>query len=159
MIGLEPSCGAVFRSDMRELLPKDEDAERMRDQFLTLAELLEHHAPGGWEPELDTDAIVQTHCHQHAVLGFEPDTSLMRRSGVRAEVLDSGCCGLAGNFGFERGHYDISMACAEHALLPAVRQAGQETQVLADGFSCRTQIAHGSDRHAKHLAEILDGQN
>ncbi len=98
---------------------------------------------------------MQTHCHQHAVLGSEADRTVLHEAGVNAEVLDAGCCGLAGNFGFERGHYDVSMACAEHALLPAVRRADPATVVLADGFSCRTQIAHGSDRTAVHLAQVL----
>ena len=155
VVGLEPSCTAVFRSDLRELLPRDEDAARLRDQVRTLAELLDERARPGWEPSLDLDAVVQTHCHQHAVMGFGADTGLMRRIGVRPDVL-SGCCGLAGNFGFERGHHEVSTACAEHALLPAVRAAAPRTAVLADGFSCRTQIAHGSTRRAHHLAELLD---
>lgn len=92
---------------------------------------------------------------QHAVLGFNADASVMRQAGIDAQVLDSGCCALAGNFGFERGHYGVSMACAEHALLPAVRQTAPDTLVLADGFSCRAQIAHGSDRRALHLSEAL----
>ena len=157
VVGLEPSCAAVFRSDLRELLPRDEDAGRLGEQVRTLAEVLRERAPAGWEPALDLDAVVQTHCHQHAVLGFGADTDLMRRTGVRPDVL-SGCCGLAGNFGFERGHHEVSMACAEHALLPAVRAAAPETALLADGFSCRTQIAHGSHRRAHHLAEVLDGR-
>ncbi|MHA6801528.1 FAD-binding and (Fe-S)-binding domain-containing protein [Bounagaea algeriensis] len=155
IVGMEPSCLAVFRSDLRELFPHDEDAERLRDQFLSLAEALTRYAPD-WRPaQRGVDAVVQTHCHQHAVLGFAADRTVMAEAGVNAEVLDAGCCGLAGNFGFERGHYDVSMACAEHALLPAVRRADPETVVLADGFSCRTQIAHGSDRTAAHLAEVL----
>jgi FAD/FMN-containing dehydrogenase/Fe-S oxidoreductase len=156
VVGLEPSCTAVFRSDLRELLPRDEDAVRLGGQVRTLAELLEERS--GWEPSLDLDAIVQTHCHQHAVMGFGEDSALMQRVGVRPDVL-SGCCGLAGNFGFERGHHEVSMACAEHALLPAVRAADPRTAVLADGFSCRTQIAHGSSRRARHLAELLDGRS
>ena len=155
---MEPSCLAVFRSDMRELLPHDQDAERLRGQFVTLAEALTRYAPDDWRPpQRGVAAVVQTHCHQHAVLGFEADEEVMSRAGVNAEVLDAGCCGLAGDFGFERGHYEVSMACAEHALLPAVRRAEPTTMVLADGFSCRTQIAHGSDREAKHLAEVLAG--
>lgn len=156
VVGMEPSCLAVFRSDARDLLPHDEDAERLRGQFLTLAEALTRYAPDDWRPpQRGADAIVQTHCHQHAVLGFGADRTVLHEAGVNADVLDSGCCGLAGDFGFERGHYDVSMACAEHALLPAVRRAEPETLVLADGFSCRTQIAHGSDRTAVHLAEVL----
>ncbi|MHA6804800.1 FAD-binding and (Fe-S)-binding domain-containing protein [Salinifilum ghardaiensis] len=158
IVGTEPSCLAVFRSDLRELLPHDEDAARLRGQVLTLAEALTRYAPDDWHPpRRDVDAVVQAHCHQHAVLGFRADEEVLSGAGVDADVLDSGCCGLAGNFGFERGHYDVSMACAEHALLPAVRRAAPSTLVLADGFSCRTQIAHGSDRAAAHLAEVLVG--
>ncbi|SFO18604.1 FAD/FMN-containing dehydrogenase [Pseudonocardia ammonioxydans] len=157
VVGLEPSCTAVFRSDAPELLPGDTDVARLAGRFATLAEALVAHAPHDWTPpRLDRSAIVQTHCHQHAVTGSEPDTELMRRAGIDAERLDSGCCGLAGNFGFEAGHYAVSMACAEQALLPAVRDADPETLVLADGFSCRTQIAHGvPGRRAIHLAEAL----
>jgi Fe-S oxidoreductase len=100
-------------------------------------------------------ALVQVHCHQHAILGRHADGELMARAGVDAEVLDSGCCGLAGNFGFEAGHYDVSMACAEDGLLPAVRGADADTVVVADGFSCRTQIEQESGRRPVHLAELL----
>ena len=102
------------------------------------------------------------HCHQHAVLGEHADVEVMRRAGVNADVLDSGCCGLAGNFGFEAGHYEVSMACAEDGLLPAVRGADRDTVVIADGFSCRTQIeqsgamAGAADgRRPVHLAQVL----
>ena len=98
---------------------------------------------------------MQTHCHQHAVLGFDADRALMDKAGIHAEVPDSGCCGLAGNFGFERGHYEVSRAVGERVLLPAVRAAAPTTAVIADGFSCRTQIAQGTPRRAVHLAEVL----
>jgi FAD/FMN-containing dehydrogenase/Fe-S oxidoreductase len=157
VVGLEPSCTAVFRSDAVELLPEDEDADRLRTQTVTLAEALLDHAPRPWDPgQVQRAAIVQTHCHQHAVLKFDADMEAMKRAGINAERLDSGCCGLAGNFGFEAGHYEVSMACAEQALLPAVRNADPDTLVLADGFSCRTQIAQaGTGRRAMHLAEAL----
>jgi Fe-S oxidoreductase len=156
VVGLEPSCAAVFRSDAPELLPEDEDVARLCARFVTLAEALVDHAPRSWRPaKLDRTAIVQAHCHQHAVLGFDADRKVMARAGIDAQRLDSGCCGLAGNFGFEAGHYEVSMACAEQALLPAVRNAAPHTLVLADGFSCRTQIYHGTGRRALHLAEAL----
>lgn len=89
-------------------------------------------------------------------MGFDADLELMRRAGIDAEVPDSGCCGLAGNFGFEQGHYDVSMACAERVLLPAVRESAPDTLIIADGFSCRTQIEQGdTQRKATHLAEVL----
>ncbi|GAA1566770.1 FAD-binding and (Fe-S)-binding domain-containing protein [Kribbella karoonensis] len=151
IVGLEPSCSAVFRSDAPELLPEDEDLRRLSAQFVTFAELLKDWDP----PRLDVHAMVQTHCHQHAVLTSDAD--LMERAGIDREQLDSGCCGLAGNFGFERGHYDVSMAAAERVLLPKVRAAGNDTVIVADGFSCRTQIEQATDRRAVHLAELLAG--
>ncbi|WP_216639506.1 FAD-binding and (Fe-S)-binding domain-containing protein [Brachybacterium sp. P6-10-X1] len=157
IIGLEPSCTAVFRTDMPEMLPDDKLVERLSGQTRTMAEFLLERAPEDWEPpQVRRKALVQTHCHQHAVMGFDADLELMRRAGIDAEVPDSGCCGLAGNFGFENGHYDVSMACAERVLLPAVREASSDTLVIADGFSCRTQIAQGdTHRTAVHLAEVL----
>jgi Fe-S oxidoreductase len=157
IVGLEPSCTALFRSDLPELLPQDADAPRLADQTHTLAEFLIHRGPESWQPPLvSRKAVVQTHCHQHAIMGFAAETELMNRAGIDAEIPDSGCCGLAGNFGFEAGHYDVSMACAERVLLPAVRDAAPHTLILADGFSCRTQIDHAhTGRTALHLAEAL----
>jgi Fe-S oxidoreductase len=159
VVGLEPSCTAVFRSDARELMPGDQDVARLREQTVTLAELLAHHTPG-WQPhQRGGKAIAQTHCHQHAIMGYDADQAILRAAGVEVDVLDAGCCGLAGNFGFEAGHYDVSMACAERVLLPAVRDADPGTLVLADGFSCRTQIEQsGTDRVPVHLAQLLAGR-
>jgi Fe-S oxidoreductase len=159
VLGLEPSCTAVFRSDAAELFPHDTDVERLRLQTVTLAELLRHHTPGWEPPHVDGKVIVQTHCHHHAVMGFDDDRALMSDMGLDVDVLDSGCCGLAGNFGFERGHYDVSDACAERVLMPAVRAAGAGDAVVADGFRCRTQIEQGRSggRSAMHLAELLRG--
>ncbi|WP_405149201.1 FAD-binding and (Fe-S)-binding domain-containing protein [Sphaerisporangium sp. NBC_01403] len=157
IVGLEPSCTAVFRSDAVELLPDDMDVRRLSRQTLTLAELLHQHTPGWRPPRVPRAALVQTHCHQHAILGYDTDRALLRDAGVDADVLDSGCCGLAGDFGFEQGHYEVSDACAERVLLPAVRDAGDSTAILADGFSCRIQVEQ-SDSHgrtAMHLAELL----
>ncbi|MYS19398.1 FAD/FMN-containing dehydrogenase [Streptomyces sp. DvalAA-14] len=157
IVGLEPSCTAVFRADAPELLPDDEDVKRLAGQFLTFSELLLRHAPDGWQPPtLTRAATVQTHCHQHAVTKFDADRELMRRAGLDAQVLDEGCCGLAGNFGFERGHHDLSMKIGEAGVLPAVRRTAPGALVLADGFSCRTQIEQGdTGRRALHLAEAL----
>jgi FAD/FMN-containing dehydrogenase/Fe-S oxidoreductase len=156
VVGLEPSCTAVFRSDARELLPSDVGVRRVAERTVTLAELLRSHTDGWQPPHVDRAAVAQTHCHQHAVLGYDDDAALLRDAGVDLDVLDAGCCGLAGNFGFEQGHYDVSMACAERVLLPAVRDAGPQTLVLADGFSCRTQIEQSdSGRVPVHLAEVL----
>ncbi|MFF7163407.1 FAD-linked oxidase C-terminal domain-containing protein [Streptomyces sp. NPDC008086] len=157
IIGLEPSCTAVFRADAPELMPADKDVQRLAGQVRTLAEHLVHHAPDGWQPPaMSRPATVQTHCHQHAIMKDEADRELMRRAHLDAEVLDEGCCGLAGNFGFERGHHDVSMAVGELGVLPAVREAAPGNVILADGFSCRTQIEHGdTGRRALHLAEVL----
>ncbi|MEU7428751.1 FAD-linked oxidase C-terminal domain-containing protein [Streptomyces sp. NPDC040750] len=157
IISLEPSCTAVFRADAPELMPADQEVKRLAGQVRTFAEHLVHHAPDGWQPpQLARQATVQTHCHQHAVMKFDADLELMRRAHLDADVLDEGCCGLAGNFGFERGHHDLSMAVAEQGVLPAVRSAAPDSLVLADGFSCRTQIEQGdTGRRALHLAEVL----
>ncbi len=167
VVVLEPSCAAVFRSDAAELLGSD-DARLLASRTKTLAELLTESAwtPRGLFDELGEQpppagvprrAIAQVHCHQHAVLGFDPDLELVRKCGVDVEVLDSGCCGLAGNFGFERGHYEVSAACAERGLWPAARAVGQDAVVLADGFSCRTQLAAGrTGREGWHLAQLLE---
>ncbi len=159
LVGLEPSCTTVFRSDAPELLPDDHDIARLRDQTLTLAELLTQRTPGWRAPTglSGVHALAQVHCHQHAVLKWEADQKLLSDAGVSAEQLESGCCGLAGNFGFERGHFEVSRTCAEAVLLPAVRDASPSTVLLADGFSCRTQIEElaGNGRQAVHLAELL----
>ncbi len=154
VVGLEPSCTAVFRADAPELMPHDHDMQRLRDQTRTLAELLEQ--TDGWEPpEIDADAVVQPHCHQHAVLGEDSDAAVMERAGIRATTV-GGCCGLAGNFGFEAGHLDVSVACAEHELLPALRAAPADALAIADGFSCRTQVEQLAEgRQPVHLAEVL----
>ena len=156
VVGLEPSCTAALRADGPELLPDEPLAARLAQGVRTFAEVLADHAdalraavvvPG-------QRALVQVHCHQHAELGTEADHAAMAALGIEAEVLDSGCCGLAGNFGFERGHYAVSMACAERVLLPAVRAADADVAVLADGFSCRTQLRQAGTREPVHLARL-----
>jgi len=159
VLGLEPSCTAVFRSDLYELFPDDQDAHRLKDHTVTLAELLTEHTDGWDAPHASTvvPALAQVHCHQHAVLKWDADRELLERVGVDVERLDSGCCGLAGNFGFTAGHGDVSHALAEQTLLPRIREADEGTVVLADGFSCRTQI-HDLDsggREGLHLVEFL----
>ncbi|GJF11263.1 oxidoreductase [Mycolicibacterium cyprinidarum] len=154
IVGLEPSCTAVFRSDAAELLGDSEATAAVSRSVRTLAELLSE--TDGWDPpdRSGTSAIVQPHCHQRAVLGFEADLDILHRAGVATRIVE-GCCGLAGNFGAERGHYDISVAVAENDLLPAVRQSGATSKVMTDGFSCRTQLLNLTDRKGIHLAELL----
>ena len=154
VIGLEPSCVAMLRSDLPELLPDDEAAAALAQGVRTLAEVLHEQAPDWRPPERACDAVQQVHCHQHAVLGHDADDALLRSAGVRVRRV-SGCCGLAGNFGYQRGHEELSLALAERSLAPAVR-AMPGGLVLADGFSCRQQIAQTTGRRARHLAEILD---
>ncbi|MFC4242996.1 FAD-binding and (Fe-S)-binding domain-containing protein [Gryllotalpicola reticulitermitis] len=154
LIALEPSCLAVFRSDGPELLPADPDMALVATRSKTLAELLLETE--GWEPpNVARHAVVQPHCHQHAVLGFDADAELMKKADITADTV-SGCCGLAGNFGFEAGHLDVSISVAEHDLLPAVRDAAPDTLLMADGFSCRTQLEQlGDGKRGMHLAEVL----
>ncbi|KAB2973361.1 FAD-binding oxidoreductase [Streptomyces sp. SS1-1] len=154
VVVLEPSCGASLRTDLPELLHDDPRARRLADRVLTFAEALERYAPGWTPPRIGRQAAGQTHCHQHAVLGDAPDRRLREAAGLTGE-LSGGCCGLAGNFGFEKGHYDMSVACAEEQLLPAVRDAGEDAVVLADGYSCRTQLAQLAGVRGRHLAEVL----
>ncbi|HEY5249915.1 MAG TPA: FAD-linked oxidase C-terminal domain-containing protein, partial [Dermatophilaceae bacterium] len=155
VVGLEPSCLAVFRHEAPALLPGDESARLALGLTFTLAELLATYAPQWTPPQVGGEALVQMHCHQHAVIGFEADRALMKAAGISATVPDSGCCGLAGNFGFERGHYEVSRAAGERVLLPAVRAAADTTVIVADGFSCRTQIDQATDRRPLHLAQVL----
>jgi Fe-S oxidoreductase len=158
IVGLEPSCTAVLRSELVELLPDDPRAARVKAATVTLAELLT--ATEGWQaPSLaDVQGVAQPHCHQHAVLGWDADAALLAGAGAQIRAV-GGCCGLAGNFGVERGHYDVSVAVAETALLPAVRNLDGGGVVLADGFSCRTQLDQLAGRtepnRARHLAEVL----
>jgi FAD/FMN-containing dehydrogenase/Fe-S oxidoreductase len=154
LVVLEPSCLAVFRSDGPELLEGDPNVALVKERAVTLAELLADTE--GWKPpHVGGRALVQEHCHQHAVLGFEAERRILRDAGVEFEELD-GCCGLAGNFGFEQGHLPVSVAVADHAMLPALRRASEGTRMIADGFSCRTQADQlGSGQRALHLAEVL----
>lgn len=154
VVVLEPSCAATLRTDLPELLPDDPRAAALAASVRTLAQYLEEYAPDWTPPRLDRRVAGQTHCHQHAVLGDAAERRLRERAGLTGE-LSGGCCGLAGNFGFEKGHWDVSVACAEERLLPAVREAEPGTELLADGFSCRTQLDQLAGRRARHLAEVL----
>ncbi|TCC23766.1 FAD-binding and (Fe-S)-binding domain-containing protein [Kribbella speibonae] len=153
IVGLEPSCTAALRHDAPALIADNPLAASAAANTRTFSELL---AESGWQPpHIGGTAYVQPHCHQHAVLGFDADRKLMAAAGIEAGLADPGCCGLAGNFGFERDHYEVSQAVGERTLLPAVRSLPETTTVLADGFSCRTQIAQATPRHARHLAQLL----
>ena len=154
LVGIEPSCLATFKDELPKLMPHDDDARRLAQQARHFGEFLEDE--GVELPRLDRPALVWGHCHHKATGGMEPEHALLRRMGVDVRPVEGGCCGLAGSFGFEAGHYDISLAAGEHALLPAVRDAPQDTLVVANGFSCRTQIEQaGTGRRALHLAEVI----
>ena len=155
MIGLEPSCTAIFRDELINLFPHDEDAKRLHQQTFTLSEFLTKHAQEYQFPPLHGHALVQRHCHHQAIMGYEADEAVLKKLGLDYEILDSGCCGMAGSFGFEKDHYEVSIKCGERTLLPAVRNAASETLVIADGFSCREQIAQNTDRRALHLAQVF----
>ncbi|WP_376783463.1 FAD-binding and (Fe-S)-binding domain-containing protein [Miniimonas arenae] len=160
IVGVEPSCTAVLRSDLVELLPDDPRAAQVAAATRTLAELLTDPdlGPGAdWRPPADltgTTVIAQPHCHQHSVMGYEADAALLRRAGAQVRQL-AGCCGLAGNFGMEKGHYEVSVAVAENGLLPALREAPEGAVFLADGYSCRTQAEQLAGVHGRSLAQVL----
>ncbi|MGJ7441220.1 FAD-binding and (Fe-S)-binding domain-containing protein [Aquipuribacter sp. MA13-6] len=156
VVGLEPSCTAALRGDLPELLPEDPRAARVSAAVRTLAELLTDRVAAGWSPPdlSGLDVLAQPHCHQHAEMGYRADLALLRGAGAQVRAL-AGCCGLAGNFGMEAGHYDVSVAVAEHALLPALREAAPGTVLLADGFSCRTQADDLAGVQGRHLAQVL----
>ncbi len=153
IVGLEPSCTAVLRGEIAELLPADPRARQVRAATRTLAELLA--GTDGWDPPdlTGVHAVAQPHCHHHAVMGWHTDSALLASAGAEVTAV-GGCCGLAGNFGVERGHYEVSRAVAETALLPAVRNA-KDAVVLADGFSCRTQLDQLAHVSGTHLAQLL----
>ncbi|MFF1792395.1 FAD-binding and (Fe-S)-binding domain-containing protein [Kitasatospora sp. NPDC058243] len=154
VVGMDPSCTAALREDLPRLLGPD--GRPLAERTRTFAEFLDQYAPDAPLPHVPLDAVTQTHCHQHAVLGSAADRRVEARLGLHNRVLDSGCCGLAGNFGFERGHFEVSEAIAERVLLPEVRAAAPDTVILADGFSCRTQITQlAQGRQALHLAELI----
>ena len=156
VVGLEPSCTAFLRNDALEIAGEDPDVAALAGATRTFAEWVEpSRAQWEQEPGSGSQALVQVHCHQYAELGFTADKSALDATGARATVLDSGCCGLAGNFGFEKDHYEVSMACAEQDLLPAVRGAEPGTEVVADGFSCRTQLRQGAGSAPVHLATLV----
>ena len=155
VVGLEPSCVAVFRDELVNLFPEREDARRLSAQTFAFSEFLDGKVEEERLPRLERRAVVHGHCHHKAIVKMKPDESVLSKLGLDFEVLDSGCCGLAGSFGYEGDHYEVSMKVGELVLLPAVREAPKDALVLADGFSCRQQIAHATDRRALHLAEVV----
>lgn len=154
VVGLEPSCVSVFRDELTGLFPQDQDAVRLSKQTFTLGEYLTRI---GYEPPpLQRRAVAHGHCHHKAIMEMDGEEEMLGKLGLDYELLDSGCCGMAGAFGFEAGeHYKVSLKCGERVLLPAVREASKEALIIADGFSCREQIAQMTDRRALHLAQVI----
>jgi FAD/FMN-containing dehydrogenase/Fe-S oxidoreductase len=154
IVGMEPSCLAVFRDELTKMLPLEEDAARLSDLAMHFAEFFEKYSID--VPHVDGEALLWGHCHQRATGGMTPDQKTLERMGFEVEPLKGGCCGLAGSWGFEQGKYDISMDCGEEALLPAVRKADASTVVVANGFSCKTQVEQSdSGRRPQHLGEVM----
>jgi FAD/FMN-containing dehydrogenase/Fe-S oxidoreductase len=156
IVGLEPSCVSTFRDELVGLFPRARLARQLSESVVPLAQLLTNTS--GYEPpRRQGRAVLHGHCHQKALIGMDDDVELLRRTGLEVDVLDAGCCGLAGAFGFERQHYDVSVAAGERVLLPAARALDDGTPLIADGFSCRTQVEQLAGRRAVHLAEVLSG--
>jgi FAD/FMN-containing dehydrogenase/Fe-S oxidoreductase len=155
IIGLEPSCVAVFRDELCNLFPNDERAQRLSRQTFLLSEFLDHYKDLIPLPRLERKALVHGHCHHKSVLKMNAEESVLRRMGLEYQTPAPGCCGMAGSFGFEDAKYNVSIAIGELELLPAIRRTPPDWLVIANGFSCREQIAQETDRHALHLAEVL----
>jgi FAD/FMN-containing dehydrogenase/Fe-S oxidoreductase len=154
IVVLEPSCCSVFRDEIHGLFPDHPRAQKLRSQTFTLSEFLERHSSFA-APSLKKRALIHGHCHQKAIMRMKDEQSLYTKMGLQYELLDSGCCGMAGSFGFENGKYRISVDIGERTLLPAVRTADPATLLVADGFSCREQIAQLTNRTALHTAELI----
>jgi len=155
MVVLEPSCAAVFRDELVNMLPGDPRARALAGRTHTLAEFLAAQGKAYRPPARAGAAVLHAHCHQKTVLSTEPHAALLRASGLDLTTPDTGCCGMAGAFGYERESYDVSLQVAETAFLPALRAADEAAPIVADGYSCREQVRQLTGRRAVHLAEIL----
>jgi Fe-S oxidoreductase len=153
MVGLEPGCLSVFRDEMANLFPGDAAVEKLRARTFLLSEFLDKQDVA--LPSLHRKALVHFHCHQRSIMGVKTEEAILKKLGLEFETLDSGCCGMAGSFGFEKDHYDVSIRCAERVLAPAIRQASEDTLILTNGFSCREQILQSTRKRPLHLGEVL----
>jgi Fe-S oxidoreductase len=156
IVVLEPSCASVFRDELHNLFPNDDTAQRLRSQVFLLSEFLEQKSPHLDIPQLSRDALIQGHCHHKSVLKLDDEKAILKKLALECDFLTSGCCGMAGSFGFEHDKYEVSVDIGERRLLPKVREADPSTLIIADGFSCREQIGQLSPRNALHLAEVID---
>jgi FAD/FMN-containing dehydrogenase/Fe-S oxidoreductase len=156
IVMLEPSCASVFRDELVNFFPSDPRAARLHDQVYLIGDFLDKFAKETTLPALHRKVFAHAHCHHKAVLGTDGEKHLFERLGVDYELPNNGCCGMAGSFGFEKGEkYEVSVAVGEHELLPKVRSAARDTIIVAEGFSCREQIAQETKRQALHPAELL----
>lgn len=155
IVGLEPSCVAVFRDELVNFFPHDENALRLKEQSFLLSEFLAKKGENYQPPKLQRKAVLHGHCHQKALMRLTSEEVILKKLGVDYRLLDSGCCGMAGAFGFEKKHYDVSIKVGERVLLPAVRAADEGTLIITDGFSCREQIAQTTGRKGIHVAEVI----
>jgi Fe-S oxidoreductase len=156
IIGLEPSCVSVFRDELINLYPHDEDAKRLNTQVFTLGEFLADKVRDYDPPRLERKALLHGHCHHKAIMHTDHEHTILSKLGLDYKELDSGCCGMAGSFGFEQGErYEVSVKAGERMLLPAVRAADESTLIITDGFSCKEQIAQETNRRALHLAQVI----
>jgi FAD/FMN-containing dehydrogenase/Fe-S oxidoreductase len=159
IVVLEPSCASVFRDELRNLFPQDRRAKQLEQQTFLLSEFLANHAPGYLPPNLHKRILLHGHCHHKSIMKMRDEESLLRRTGANVESPDTGCCGMAGPFGFDKDKFAIAQAVGERVLLPTVRGAPADTIIVADGFSCREQIVQSTGRSAIHLAEVLQIQS
>jgi Fe-S oxidoreductase len=158
VVMLEPSCASVFRDELVNFFPRDERAVRLSKQTIMLSEMLARSTTSWQPPQMPNRRIVvHGHCHQKSLMTMKDEMKLLRATGAQVELLDSGCCGMAGPFGFEADKFAVSQTLAERVLLPAVRAAGERDILVSNGFSCREQISQNTDRRAVHMAEVLAG--
>ncbi len=158
IVMLEPSCASVFKDELLNFFPNDQRAIRLSQQTVMLSEMLTRSTNGWRPPDMSGSRIVvHGHCHQNSVLSMNDELRLLRGTGAKVDLLDSGCCGMAGPFGFEADKFDVSQTLAERVLLPAVRSAALGDVLVSNGFSCREQIKQNSSRRAVHLAQIMAG--
>ena len=155
IVVLEPSCASVFRDELRNLFPTDSRAIKLRNQTFLLSEFLVRHAPSYEWPQLDRNVLLHGHCHQKALMKMNGEESLLRKMGADLHSIDSGCCGMAGPFGYEMDKFEVSQAVGERVLLPAVRKTPADALIVSDGFSCREQIFQATGKRTLHLAEAI----
>jgi Fe-S oxidoreductase len=155
VIGLEPSCVAVFRDELCNLFPRDDRARRLASHTFLLSEFLQKHASHFELPRFERKALLHGHCHHKSIMKMTDEEAVLHRMGIEFQSPAPGCCGMAGSFGFEKDKYQVSAAIGELELLPAIRKASSDCLIIADGFSCREQIAQGTERQALHLSEVI----